>query len=86
LIGDDRPVTLYVDALMVRPLRVYAMEALAKVKNVEGLRPYLEMFEQLKTDRDGLVSYNAGVIADKLAAAQMQAEAEEANAGHDENS
>jgi HEAT repeat protein len=76
LVGDARPVALYVDALMVRPLRIYAMEALAKVKNVETLRPYADMFEQLKTDRDGLVSYNAGVIVDKLAAAHMQAEAQ----------
>ena len=45
-----------------------AMEALAKVKDVEVLRPHLELFERLKTDRDGLVSYNAGIIVDKLAA------------------
>lgn len=74
LIGDARPVELYIDAIPIRPLRVYAMEALAKVKDAEVLRPYRELFEKLKTDRDGLVSYNAGVIVDKLEAAAMQAE------------
>jgi HEAT repeat protein len=69
LIGDARPVELYIDALPIRPLRVYAIEALAKVKEVTVLAPYAEMFEKLKSDRDGLVSYNAGVIVDKLAAA-----------------
>jgi HEAT repeat protein len=69
LIGDARPVELYVDALPIRPLRVYAIEALAKVKDVTVLAPYAEMFDRLKSDRDGLVSYNAGVIVDKLAAA-----------------
>jgi HEAT repeat protein len=74
LIGDARPVELYIEAIPIRPLRVYAMEALAKVKDVEVLRPYRELFERLKTDRDGLVSYNSGVIVDKLEAAAMQAE------------
>ena len=74
LIGDARPVELYIDSIPIRPLRVYAMEALAKVKDAEVLRPYRELFEKLKTDRDGLVSYNAGVIVDKLEAAAMQAE------------
>jgi HEAT repeat protein len=69
LIGDARPVELYVDALPIRPLRVYAIEALAKVKDVTVLAPYAEMFDRLKSDRDGLVSYNAGVIVDKLSAA-----------------
>lgn len=68
LIGDARPVELYIEAIPIRPLRVYAMEALAKVKDVEVLRPYAELCERLKTDRDGLVSYNAGLISDKLAA------------------
>jgi HEAT repeat protein len=66
LIGDARPSRLYLDALPIRPLRVYAIEALAKIKDVGILRPHKELFEQLKTDRDGLVSYNAGLIADKL--------------------
>lgn len=66
LIGDARPARLYLDALPIRPLRVYAMEALAKIKDVGILRPYKELFDQLKTDRDGLVAYNAGLIADKL--------------------
>ncbi len=67
LIGDARPVELYIEAIPIRPLRVYAMEALAKVKDVEVLRPHAELFERLKTDRDGLVAYNAGLIFDKLA-------------------
>ncbi len=71
LIGDPRPVDLYVEVLPIRPLRVYAIEALAKVKDAAVLRPYAELFERLKTDRDGLVSYNAGVIVDKLAAMAM---------------
>lgn len=71
LIGDPRPVDLYVEVLPIRPLRVYAIEALAKVKDAAVLRPYADLFERLKTDRDGLVSYNAGVIVDKLAAMAM---------------
>jgi HEAT repeat protein len=68
LIGDARPTQLYLDAIPIRPLRVYAMEALAKIKDVEVLRPYKELFDRLRTDRDGLVAYNAGLIADKLEA------------------
>jgi HEAT repeat protein len=68
LIGDARPVELYIEAIPIRPLRVFAMEALAKVKDVEALKPYKDLFERLKTDRDGLVAYNAGLISDKLAA------------------
>jgi HEAT repeat protein len=85
LIGDARPVELLIDAIPIRPLRVYAMEALAKVKHSETLRPYADLFEQLKTDRDGLVSYNAGVIVDKLNAASAQAEVDQAS-GDDEGS
>src|SRR5512146_3031447 len=66
LIGDARPTRLYLDAIPIRPLRVYAMEALAKIKDVEVLRPHKELFDRLRTDRDGLVAYNAGLIADKL--------------------
>jgi len=44
------------------------MEALAKIKDVEVLRPHKELFDRLRTDRDGLVAYNAGLIADKLEA------------------
>src|SRR5678815_2254539 len=33
LIGDARPAELYIEAIPIRPLRVYAMEALAKVKD-----------------------------------------------------
>ena len=83
LIGDARPVQLYIEAIPIRPLRVYAMEALAKVKDVEVLRPYQELFEKLKTDRDGLVSYNSGVIVDKLEAAAMQAEVHATKEGQD---
>ena len=66
LIGDARPTQLYLEAIPIRPLRVYAMEALAKIKDVEVLRPHKELFDRLRTDRDGLVAYNAGLIADKL--------------------
>lgn len=66
LIGDARPTRLYLDSIPIRPLRVFAMEALAKIKDVGSLRPYKDLFDQLKSDRDGLVAYNAGLIADKL--------------------
>jgi HEAT repeat protein len=83
LIGDARPVELYVEAIPIRPLRVFAMEALAKIKDVEVLRPHFELFERLKTDRDGLVAYNSGLIVDKLnALAEAQAaHAQEAETG-----
>jgi HEAT repeat protein len=68
LIGDARPTRLYLEAIPIRPLRVYAMEALAKIKDVEVLRPHKDLFDRLRTDRDGLVAYNAGLIADKLEA------------------
>lgn len=68
LIGDARPTQLYLAAIPIRPLRVYAMEALAKIKDVGVLRPHKELFDRLRTDRDGLVAYNAGLIADKLEA------------------
>jgi HEAT repeat protein len=68
LIGDPRPAQLYIEAIPIRPLRVMAIEALAKIKDVEVLRPYNELFNRLRTDRDGIVSYSAGLIADKLAA------------------
>lgn len=71
MIGDARPVDLLVELIPIRPLRVYAVEALAKVKDAEKLRPYGDLFQRLKTDRDGLVSYNAGVIVDKLQAAAV---------------
>ncbi len=66
LIGDARPTRLYLDAIPIRPLRVFAMEALAKIKDVGVLHPYKDLFDRLRTDRDGLVAYNAGLIADKL--------------------
>ncbi len=68
LIGDPRPAQLYIEAIPIRPLRVMAIEALAKIKDVEVLRPHNELFNRLRTDRDGIVSYSAGLIADKLAA------------------
>jgi HEAT repeat protein len=68
LIGDARPVDMLVDALPIRPLRTLAMEALAKIKEAERLRPYADLFEKLSTDRDGLVSYNATLITTKLQA------------------
>lgn len=68
LIGDARPTPLYLEAIPIRPLRVHAMEALAKIKDVEVLRPHKELFDRLRADRDGLVAYNAGLIADKLEA------------------
>lgn len=77
LIGDPRPVELFIEVIPIRPLRILAVEALEKVKDVEVLRPHVELFETLKTSRDGLISYNSGVILDKLeaAAAQMDEEA-----------
>jgi HEAT repeat protein len=84
LIGDARPTQLYLDALPIRPLRVYAMEALAKIKDVGILRTHKELFDQLKTDRDGLVAYNAGLIADKLdAITAMETHTHAEDAAHD---
>jgi HEAT repeat protein len=84
LIGDARPVELYIEAIPIRPLRVYAMEALAKVKDVGVLRPHRDLFERLRTDRDGLVAYNAGLIADKLAAMDGEQAPGEEGSHHDE--
>jgi HEAT repeat protein len=84
LIGDSRPTQLYLDAIPIRPLRVYAMEALAKIKDVGVLRPYKNIFDQLRTDRDGLVAYNAGLIADKLEAIMaMESQTREEDHEHD---
>jgi len=83
LIGDARPTQLYLEAIPIRPLRVYAMEALAKIKNVEALRPHKDLFDRLRTDRDGLVAYNAGLIADKLdALAGMEQRGQEGTPEH----
>jgi HEAT repeat protein len=82
LIGDARPTQLYLEAIPIRPLRVYAMEALAKVKDVEVLRSHKELFDRLRTDRDGLVAYNAGLIADKLEA--MDSAHAMSREGHDD--
>jgi HEAT repeat protein len=84
LIGDARPVELYIEAIPIRPLRVYAMEALAKVKDAGVLGPHRDLFERLRTDRDGLVAYNAGLIADKLAALDGEQAAGEEGSHHDE--
>ena len=75
LIGDSRPVDLLVEQIPIRPLRIFAIEALAKVKDAGKLKPYADLFEKLKTDRDGLVSYNSGVIVDKLQAMSASADA-----------
>ena len=75
LIGDSRPVDLLVEQIPIRPLRIFAIEALAKVKDAEKLQPYADLFEKLKTDRDGLVSYNSGVIVEKLQAMSASADA-----------
>jgi HEAT repeat protein len=72
LIGDPRPVELFIQSIPIRPLRILAVEALEKVKDVEVLRPHIDLFARLKTDRDGLISYNSGVILDKLEAAAAQ--------------
>ena len=72
LIGDARPVHLYIEMIPIKPLRVLAVEALEKVKDVEALRQYTDLFKRLKDDRDGLVSYNSGIILDKLDAASAQ--------------
>jgi HEAT repeat protein len=82
LIGDARPTQLYLAAIPIRPLRVYAMEALAKIKEVGVLRPHKELFDRLRTDRDGLVAYNAGLIADKLEAI-MSMESQSSEEGHE---
>lgn len=84
LIGDSRPTQLYLDAIPIRPLRVYAMEALAKIKDVGVLRPHKDIFDRLRTDRDGLVAYNAGLIADKLEAIMaMEDQTREEDSEHD---
>ncbi len=72
LIGDSRPVDLLVEMIPIKPLRVLAVEALEKIKDIEALRPHAEIFKRLKNDRDGLVSYNSGIIIDKLEAAAAQ--------------
>lgn len=76
LIGDARPVDLLIDMIPIRPLRVLAVEALEKIKDVDALRPHAELFKKMKNDRDGLVSYNSGIILDKLAAAEAQMDEE----------
>ena len=76
LIGDARPVDLLIDVIPIKPLRVLAVEALEKIKDVEALRPHAALFKKMKDDRDGLVSYNSGLILDKLAAAEAQMDEE----------
>ncbi len=71
-IGDSRPVDLLIEMIPIKPLRVLAVEALEKIKDVEVLRPHAELMKKLKGDRDGLVAYNSGIILDKLAAADAQ--------------
>ena len=76
LIGDSRPVELLIDLIPIKPLRILAVEALEKVKDVEVLRPHVELWKHLKTSKDGLVAYNSGVILDKLEAAAAQLDEE----------
>ncbi len=76
LIGDARPVDLFIEMIPIKPLRVLAVEALEKVKDIESLRKHAEVFKRLKNDRDGLVSYNSGLILDKLEAAAAQLDEE----------
>ena len=49
-----------------------AVEALEKIKDIEALRPHAELFKKMKNDRDGLISYNSGIILDKLEASAAQ--------------
>ena len=84
LIGDPRPAELYIEAIPIRPLRVFAMEALAKIKDVGVLGAHFELFDRLKTDRDGLVAYNAGLIVDKLTALRGEDQAKHQEQDHDE--
>ena len=72
LIGDSRPVDLLVEMIPIKVLRILAVAALEKINDIEALRPHGELFKRLKTDRDGLVSYNSGIIVDKLEAAAAQ--------------
>ncbi len=72
LIGDARPVGLLIDMIPIKPLRVLAVEALEKIKDIEALRPHAELFKKMKNDRDGLISYNSGIIIDKLEASAAQ--------------
>ena len=72
LLGDARPVDLLIESIPIRVLRVLAVEALEKIKDVEVLRPHVELLIKLKADRDGLVSYNSGIILDKLEAIDAQ--------------
>ncbi len=76
LIGDSRPVELLIDLIPIKPLRILAVEALEKMKDVEALRPHVELWKQLKTSKDGLVAYNSGIILDKLEAAAAQLDEE----------
>ena len=85
LIGDSSPVDLLVELIPIRPLRTFAMEALAKVKDCRALHPYADLFERLKTHRDGLVSYNAGMIVDKLNAMAAASAGGEGKEGEQRN-
>ena len=54
------------------------------MKDAERLRPYGDLFERLQTDRDGLISYNAGVIMNKLQAMAAQEEVAAHGTGHED--
>ncbi len=85
LIGDARPADLLIELIPIRPLRVVAVEALAKIRDVERLASHRDLFRRLQTDRDGLVSYSAGVIVNKLDALAAEAEQVASRGGADEH-
>lgn len=85
LIGDARPTELLIELIPVRPLRVVAVEALAKIRDVERLAPHRDLFRQLQNDRDGLVSYSASIIVNKLDALAAEAEQVASREGIDEH-
>ena len=73
-----------VELIPIRPLRVFAVEALAKVKDAERLRPYRDLFERLQNGSGRVIAYNAGVIVDKLQAMAAQEEVGGPGTGHED--
>ncbi len=65
--GDARSVDVLVEAVLDPTTRLAATEALSKIKDITVLVPHLALIKQMKTDRDGLVSYHGGLMLDKLA-------------------
>ena len=68
--ADWRPAAgpIVYQAIPIRPFARDGHRGAGKIKDVEVLRPYNDLFNRLRSDRDGIVSYSAGLIADKLAA------------------